>query len=241
VSRSRKPSRKGARNSPSTRPTSKSRSKKKRIVKRASRVAPKQVTRAASLVPEVALLSHTHPSMKALGAKIARLRARKESDYLAQCLEVGIELRRARTRLRHGSWEPWLRDSASLTPRSARRYVALSTWAQEHPRQLARWSTLGASKLFVVASASDSQRAKLTKHRLTELRGMGVPELRLLLARLAAGKPPPSPAQRWSKLRRRLRGVVRDVHELIDADALDPEQLDELRDMLTEASEALHG
>lgn len=178
--------------------------------------------------------------MRALGQAVARLRADKERDYLERCLELGQRLRQARTRLAHGSWGPWLKQSAKLTQRTAHNYVSLSTWADEHPRQLVRWRSLGVSRLFLIASASDATRRALQRRRVHTLADMSVPELRLLLARLAGDKPPPSTAHRVRRLRRRLQGVVREVHALLDAEALDSEQIESLRSLLREASEALH-
>jgi hypothetical protein len=200
-----------------------------------------QAPKVAGLVPDVALVPHTHPSMKRIGAQVIALRARKERDYLERCLEMGRLLRQARTRLAHGSWRPWLRDVAKLGKSSAHNYVSLSTWAEEKPQELRRWRSLGASKLFVVAKASDRARADLRKLSTRKLADMSVPELRLVVARSSMGRTEPSVSRRIARLRRRMHGVVREVHQLLELGALPDDEIDTLRDLLKEASEALHG
>jgi hypothetical protein len=70
-----------------------------------------------------------HNRLAALAANIRALHAgvcRSAEQAARDAIEAGKLLIEAKALLKHGEWEPWLRDNVAIPPRTARRDVALA-------------------------------------------------------------------------------------------------------------------
>ena len=75
------------------------------------------------------LLGAGHNRLAALAANIRALHAgvRRSAEQAARdAIETGKLLIEAKAMLKHGEWEPWLRDNVAISPRTARRDMALA-------------------------------------------------------------------------------------------------------------------
>jgi hypothetical protein len=70
-----------------------------------------------------------HNQLAALAADIRSLHAgiRRGAEQIARdAIEAGRQLLEAKSLVRHGEWELWLRDNVDISPRTARLYMQLS-------------------------------------------------------------------------------------------------------------------
>lgn len=182
--------------------------------------------------------------MRRLGREVARLHRRRSTMDVDLAVKIGTLLRQARTRLPHGSYEPWLEKHAGLSRSSAHEYVTVSQLAEDSPALFRRYRSLGFSNLRRIAELGAVQISALGKLSLATLRGMSTREFRGVVADLPRGSGTDagrSMERRIVLLERRSRRLRKAIFELLDHHDPAPEDLADLHAILLEAAELVHG
>jgi hypothetical protein len=100
------------------------------------------------------------PSLDQLGERIrnAMNRATKgAADMVMACMDAGDDLKKARDKLKHGEWMPWLEKNCALADRTARQYIQLA-----EGREIIEQQIKGASKLACNANFTPGVSADIT-------------------------------------------------------------------------------
>jgi hypothetical protein len=106
--------------------------------------------------------------------------SRTHAAIVSDAIRIGERLQRARLIVRHGSYEPFVRD-CGLEPETARGYVTIAAFAAAHGREVA--AKLGIARCKLLSTSSIV--AELVKRVIEEVhegRAPGVEELKCRIA-----------------------------------------------------------
>src|SRR5690348_3817462 len=109
-------------------------------------------------------MSAGHNYLASLAADIRALHAsvRRSAEQAARdAIEAGKLLIDAKRELPHGGWETWLRDHATISPRTARRHMRIAASGLE----IGHVADLGITAAARGVSAEKIMSARIRRHR----------------------------------------------------------------------------
>jgi hypothetical protein len=186
------------------------------------------------LRPRSAELTQLTASVRELVRHVAR------ADVEAR-VQIGGQLIRIRTLLKHGQWLDWVEHEVPFTSRSAETYIKLAHFAQGDPLRYGKVADLGATKVYLLMAlppvlfdrvlAAKDHRIPATSKRKA-LGVMTLAELIEVVSELRSG-----PRDAGEKLvrdyRRQVHALMRTMDLLIEHDdQVAADELDDLYDHL---------